>query len=163
MKNILLFHFQICYIDHGEVSDDYTKALEEEVSESKNNTEWRRDYMTLSLKIKEERKEARLEGLEEGKTIGLEEGKSIGLEEGKTIGRSEGANAFREEMIERFFEDNLLTDEQIGSYVFLDASEVKKLREEYNKTKLQTAGDNMRNEIKKVNRRGFDFNDLLDL
>lgn len=47
MKKVLDF------IDGKEASDDYTKALEEEIRSVRKNEKWRLDYMTLQMKYQE--------------------------------------------------------------------------------------------------------------
>jgi hypothetical protein len=44
--------------------------LEQEVTRVKNSEEWRREYMTLEMKIDEEREQAMEKGKELGKEIG---------------------------------------------------------------------------------------------
>ena len=50
------------YIKDSVVNDDFTSRLEDKVKESKSIEEWRDTYMTLEMKIMEERAEAREEG-----------------------------------------------------------------------------------------------------
>lgn len=49
------------YLVSGEVTDDFTKELDKEVISVKENVDWRLEYMTLALKIKEEKEETRIE------------------------------------------------------------------------------------------------------
>ncbi len=68
------------YIETGEVSDEYTKELDQAVREVRTNEKWREPIMTVEMMIKDaayEAKEAgRAEGLAEGKAEGLAEGAS---------------------------------------------------------------------------------------
>jgi hypothetical protein len=53
--------------------------LEQEVTRVKNREKWRREYMTLEMKIDEEREQAREEGERIGRELGEERGKEIGV------------------------------------------------------------------------------------
>ena len=68
------------YIETGEVSDEYTKELDQAVREVRTNEKWREPIMTVEMMIRDaayEAKEAgRAEGLAEGKVEGLAEGAS---------------------------------------------------------------------------------------
>jgi predicted transposase/invertase (TIGR01784 family) len=55
------------YLAGKGTADEYTSMLEQEVTKVKNSSEWRRAYMTLEMKIDEERELAREEGLEKGR------------------------------------------------------------------------------------------------
>ena len=46
--------------------------------------------MLLEELIKEEREEARQQGLDEGRKLGLDEGRRLGLDEGRKLGLDEG-------------------------------------------------------------------------
>ena len=46
--------------------------------------------MLLEELIKEEREEARQQGLDEGRKLGLDEGRKLGLDEGRKLGLEEG-------------------------------------------------------------------------
>jgi hypothetical protein len=59
------------YLAGKGANDEYTSMLEHEVTRVKNSEEWRREYMTLEMKIDEEREQAREEGEERGKEIGV--------------------------------------------------------------------------------------------
>ncbi len=54
------------YIMEGKAEDPYTQALENKVAAINNNDEWKVSYMTWAIKIADERREARMEGREEG-------------------------------------------------------------------------------------------------
>jgi predicted transposase/invertase (TIGR01784 family) len=49
------------YLAGKGANDEYTSMLEYEVTRVKNSEEWRREYMTLEMKIDEEREQAREE------------------------------------------------------------------------------------------------------
>jgi predicted transposase/invertase (TIGR01784 family) len=52
------------YLAGKGANDEYTSMLEQEVARVKNSEDWRREYMTLEMKIDEEREQAREEGEE---------------------------------------------------------------------------------------------------
>jgi predicted transposase/invertase (TIGR01784 family) len=54
------------YLAGKGANDEYTSMLEYEVTRVKNSEDWRREYMTLEMKIDEEREQAREEGEELG-------------------------------------------------------------------------------------------------
>ena len=70
MKNILDF------IDGKEASDDYTRALEEEIESVKKNEKWRMDYMTLQMKYQEKYEQ----GIEQGIRVMIIDGIEDGLD-----------------------------------------------------------------------------------
>ena len=90
------------YINTGIPTDSFTEKLETEVRKIRNNERWRRDYMTLEMKLNEEREEAYEEGLEEGRNILI----SLVL-------------------------DGLLTDEQAAERAGLSLDEFQKKKQEY--------------------------------
>ncbi len=78
------------YIDEGSVSNAYTESLEKEVKLVRTDAEWRHEYMTLDMWMKEKVKDAvvegREQGLEQGRAEGRAEGHEKGLLEGQLIG-----------------------------------------------------------------------------
>jgi hypothetical protein len=62
------------YLAGKGANDEYTSMLEQEVTRVKNSEDWRREYMTLEMKIDEEREQAREEGERIGREIGEERG-----------------------------------------------------------------------------------------
>jgi predicted transposase/invertase (TIGR01784 family) len=76
------------YLTGKGANDEYTSMLEQEVTRVKNSEEWRREYMTLEMKIDEEREQAREEGERIGRELGEERGKEIGKEIGKELGNA---------------------------------------------------------------------------
>lgn len=81
LKNFLI------YLVDGTVSDDFTKELEQEVTVVRNNEEWRREYMTLLMRDRENQ--------EIGKEIGKEIGRMdtlVGLVEDGIITIAQAAN-----------------------------------------------------------------------
>jgi predicted transposase/invertase (TIGR01784 family) len=67
------------YLAEKGANDEYTSMLEQEVTRVKNSEDWRREYMTLEMKIDEEREQAREEGERIGRKLGEERGKEIGV------------------------------------------------------------------------------------
>lgn len=68
LKNFLNF------LVDGRADDSFTKSLEENVEKAKGSEEWRSEFMTLAMKLDEEREAGREAGREEGK---LEERRRI--------------------------------------------------------------------------------------
>ena len=54
------------YLDGKESDDEFVERLAEEVKKVKRNEKWRRDYMMLYMRDKENREEGRQEGRQEG-------------------------------------------------------------------------------------------------
>ena len=70
------------YLKTREVQDGFTGRINDKVTETTSNPEWRKERMTLDMKLKEYRDMGRAEGLQEGHSLGLQEGHSLGFEEG---------------------------------------------------------------------------------
>ena len=102
------------YINTGIPTDSFTEKLETEVRKIRNNERWRRDYMTLEMKLNEEREEAYEEGREEGLAEGLEKGRNILIS---------------------LVLDGLLTNEQAAERAGLSLDEFQKKKQEYLKRK----------------------------
>ncbi|SNU09974.1 conserved hypothetical protein (putative transposase or invertase) [Lachnospiraceae bacterium] len=68
------------YIDDGEISDDFTKQLDDTVIAVRQDKKWRKKIMTVEQLIKDEAKLARKEGIEEGFKQGIEQGIEQGSE-----------------------------------------------------------------------------------
>ena len=63
----------------GISSDDpFVKKLENKVREAKQNPNWRREFMTLSMLMQDEREEGREEGFAQGRAEGRVEGRAEG-------------------------------------------------------------------------------------
>ena len=69
------------YLAEGVIGDDYTRELDDAVEFAKKNAEWRREYMTLEMKLRD--------SYEEGERVGEERG----IERGREQGRAEGFTA----------------------------------------------------------------------
>ncbi|MFR8549093.1 MAG: Rpn family recombination-promoting nuclease/putative transposase [Lachnospiraceae bacterium] len=72
------------YVGGVSSEDSYVQELQAKINNAKRNEEWRREYMTLLMRDKENIEKGRLEGLAEGKAAGLAEGKA---EEKKRIAK----------------------------------------------------------------------------
>lgn len=68
------------YLKTTEPTDDFTDRLNSSVKKLRNDFDWRENYMTLEMKLKEQNnagiKQGREEGKEEGRIQGIEEGKA---------------------------------------------------------------------------------------
>ena len=64
----------INYLDHEEISGQYSKQLDDAVKHIKASEERRRDYVVTMIKEMELREEGREEGIKEGREEGREEG-----------------------------------------------------------------------------------------
>ena len=75
------------YLKTTEPTDDFTDRLNSSVKKLRNDFDWRENYMTLEMKLKEQYnagvKQGREEGKEEGRVQGIEEGRIQGIEAGK--------------------------------------------------------------------------------
>ena len=69
-----------------ENENDFVDMIKREVAQIKSNKEWRREYMTLFMRLQENLEEGRQEGLKEGREEGLKEGRQEGLKEGRSEG-----------------------------------------------------------------------------
>ena len=90
--------------------------------------------MTLEMKIREERAQAKEEGREEGRKEGREEGRKEGREEGREEGRKEGREEGRKEGYEEIIKAMLIkgkTIEEISDICDLDLGLVKEIAKRY--------------------------------
>ena len=85
-------------------SDEFTKSLDEAISDVISNRKWGASYMLLAARDEDK--------LEEGRREGLEEGRQQGLREGRT------------EIVEKMYDANL-SMEQISSLTGIPLEEVK--------------------------------------
>ena len=101
------------YIAGGQPADDFTNELEDEVKKVKENKNWRREYMTLMMRDKEN----------------IQKGIELGRNEGIKLGRSEGIELEKRttviKMLKKGFDMELIS-ELSG----LSHEEIEKLREE---------------------------------
>ena len=61
------------YLKTREVQDVFTGRINDKVTETTSNPEWRKERMTLDMKLKEYREIGRAEGLQEGHSLGAED------------------------------------------------------------------------------------------
>ena len=71
-------------------ADSFVRRVQDAVKNVKASREMEEQYMLLEELIKEEREEARQQGLDEGRKLGLDEGRRLGLDEGRGRGIVEG-------------------------------------------------------------------------
>ena len=71
-------------------ADSFVRRVQDAVKNVKASREMEEQYMLLEELIKEEREEARQQGLDEGRKLGLDEGRRLGLDEGRKLGLDEG-------------------------------------------------------------------------
>ncbi len=79
------------YVDGKVAEGQFTKTVEQEVLRIKEHNETRREYMTLAMELRLQRREGEAEGLE----IGIKKGR----EEGRVEGREEGAQDEKKKII----------------------------------------------------------------
>lgn len=104
------------YIDGQEASDDFTRKLETEVKNVKNNEKWRVQYMTLEMRYREL--------LEQGIDIGRTEGIDIGRTEGIDIGFAQE----KKQTALRMLHAGKLSFEEIALYTGLSIEKVSELK-----------------------------------
>ena len=74
------------YIDGIYSDDPYVEELDNAVTEAKRNREWRREYMTLAMKLNESYDEGRKEGIDLGKIYGaVSVYKDLGFDDNKIL------------------------------------------------------------------------------
>ena len=118
------------YVKDNKANSEFTRQLKEAIDEAIKNRKWRVDYMTLEMKIREERAQAKEEGREEGRKEGREEGRKEGREEGREEGRKEGREEGRKEGYEEIIKAMLIkgkTIEEISDICDLDLGLVKEI------------------------------------
>ena len=64
------------YLKTTEPTDDFTDRLNSSVKKLRNDFDWRENYMTLEMKLKEQYNAGIKQGKEEGRIQGIEEGKA---------------------------------------------------------------------------------------
>lgn len=95
--------------------NEFSAILEKEVEKIKKNKKWRKEYMFLSMWLRDEQKKAEQEGLEKGLKQGLEQG----LEQG----RAEAEKRAIKNMLKKISVDEII---QLG----YESELVKKIAEE---------------------------------
>lgn len=108
------------YLYTGHSGDAYTKRLDELVYEARQNTHWRKEYMTLETVKKEQWESGRAAGRNEGIAIGRKAGRSEGI----AIGEKRMEQAVRNMLADGF------SVEKIARLTGLAESRVQKLASE---------------------------------
>ncbi|MCQ2613662.1 MAG: Rpn family recombination-promoting nuclease/putative transposase [Treponemataceae bacterium] len=98
-------------------------SIDRAVRHSKRNEKWRRNFMTLAMKLEEAREKGREEGREEGLEAGLKAGLEEGLEEGAAAQRVQDTAEFAQRLVKMG-----LSAEQICEATGLSAEDVEKLK-----------------------------------
>ncbi len=114
--------------------DEFSATIREEYERIKESREWRREYMTLEMALKEQFQAGEAKGLEKGREEGLAEGEAKGhkkgLAEGREEGRKEGFNAGYENSIAIIRDlKNGKSVEQIAQKYQIDVEKVQALQE----------------------------------
>ena len=71
------------YLDTGEITDDFTRQLDEAVEEVRENKKWRAEYMHTLVHEQDIRDEGIAIGIERGIERGIEQGIEQGMEQGR--------------------------------------------------------------------------------
>jgi len=93
--------------------DPFVKKLETKVKEAKQNPDWRREFMTLSMLMQDK----------------LEEGLERGLERGLEQGREEGVQQAQEGFVKKMLQAGKLALKEIAEYSGLTLAQVKTIQE----------------------------------
>ena len=101
-------------------SSSYLQQIDKAVNEIKQDSGREMEYMTLAMKMMDERKEA----FEQGQARGRAEGRA----EGRVEGQAEGERASQIKTIKRMLSRNMSLEE-ISDMIGLDLEEVKRLAE----------------------------------
>jgi len=104
------------YLVTGTADSDFTRKLDAEVERVKENKEWRREYMTLLLRDRENLEKGRAEGRKEGR------------KEGRAEGRKEGRKECRAEMILSILKK--CSVEETAALLNIPIEEVMKIQQE---------------------------------
>lgn len=73
------------YIENGQIKDEFTKRLQNEVEKLRNDADWRERYMTLEMKMDEKYEQGLAAGREEGDVQRLTKQVQIKLAKGKKL------------------------------------------------------------------------------
>ena len=107
------------------------KQIADRMTGVKSDQEVRKKYMNTELYIYEEKKQARLEGMQEGMAQGMERGMAKGMERGRAegiaTGRSEGVRLANEETARRMKAKGLSMSD-ISGFTGLTEEEIRALQ-----------------------------------
>ena len=98
------------FLKNGQISDTYTESLKEEITEVKESEEWRRRYMKLFIRDREN----------------IELGKEIGEKIGKEIGKEIGELSVGIRMLKRNEE---IANEEVAEVLGYDLAVIQKMRD----------------------------------
>lgn len=96
--------------------DAYVKELQAKIEAAKRNEEWRREYMTLLMRDKE--------NIEKGFQQGMKEGLEQGLEQGI----KQGAADEKLRMVKSLLQLNILPEEKIASAAGISLEELREIK-----------------------------------
>ena len=102
------------FLKNGQISDTYTESLKEEITEVKESEEWRRRYMKLFIRDRE--------NIELGKEIG----EKIGKEIGEKTGEEKGKLKVGIRMLKRNEE---IANEEVAEVLGYDLAVIQKMRD----------------------------------
>ena len=98
------------FLKNGQISDTYTESLKDEITEVKVSEEWRRRYMKLFIRDREN----------------IELGKEIGEKIGKEIGKEIGELSVGIRMLKRNEE---IANEEVAEVLGYDLADIQKMRD----------------------------------
>ena len=98
------------FLKNGQISDTYTESLKEEITEIKESEEWRRRYMKLFIRDREN----------------IELGKEIGEKIGKEIGKEIGELSVGIRMLKRNEE---IANKEVAEILGCDTAVIQKMRD----------------------------------
>ena len=111
------------YLETATPKGELTDRIQKEIDSVSKSPEWRKEYMTLEMKLRDVREEGRAEGREEGRTEGREEGRAQGREEGRAEGREEGKAEERIDLLGGLVNEGILSIEAAAERAKMNVSE----------------------------------------
>lgn len=103
--------------------DAYVKKLQSKIEAAKSNEEWRREYMTLLMRDKENIEKGFQEGMKEGIKEGMKEGMKAGATEEKL------------RMVKSLLQMNTLSDEEIADAAQMSMEELQEIKKDLKKNR----------------------------
>lgn len=97
------------FIKTDRPTDTFTQTLAEKVKQTKQNAQYRRNYMTLEMKEIERYQQGVAKGYRTGRVDGESQGRSQGISIGRSIGRNQGISIGRSQGITIGRNEGLLT------------------------------------------------------
>lgn len=118
------------YISTNNVTTDFSKKLENSVTDAKTNNDWEDSYMFLSGWLEDELKtgmqQSRKQGLQEGLKEGLQQGLKEGIQQGIQQGMLKGINSEKTRIAKEMIANNL-SIEQISKITGLEEEYIKNI------------------------------------